>query len=94
LVDGGWFCPDSATQYGERTTFDGRNRISLATGTQWEHEAVYRTRRGRWILCEWSQWQGSLATYREISETDAAEWLIRHGHHGAADRIGGKELET
>lgn len=80
LTDGpGWFDRDKATCYEEGTRFNGSNHISLATGSQWEHEELHHTKSGSWILCSWSDWQGSGApTYERISEQDAADWLIRN----------------
>jgi hypothetical protein len=74
---GRWFNPDSATKYEETSDHDGRNFISRATGSQWEHEQLYRTTKGRWILNHWSQWQGSGESYTEITPKTAAAWLIR-----------------
>ena len=45
---GRWFDLDAAKRFDEATIWDGRNRISLATGSQWDHEALYRT--GQWPL--------------------------------------------
>jgi hypothetical protein len=87
LGSGRWFDTDSAECFGEDTRFDGRNHISVATGSQWEHEELYRTRTGRWILHEWSQWQGSRAYYSEVSDARAKEWLINQDHADAAERF-------
>ena len=74
---GRWFNPDTATKYEETSDHDGRNFISRATGSQWEHEALYRTAKGLWVLNRWSQWQGSGESYSEISPKAAAAWLVR-----------------
>lgn len=71
-----WFDADSAVKFDESTRWNGNNHISRATGSQWDHEALYYTRSGRWVINSWSQWQGSLESYTEISETEAIEWLI------------------
>jgi hypothetical protein len=76
LTDGsGWFDLDSAERFDEATIWDGRNRISLATGSQWDHEALYRTANGRWVKHWWSQWQGTVA--------EAAAWLVQNGYDPA-----------
>lgn len=78
---GGVFCVRAAQTWAEKTYFDGQNHISLATRSQWEHERVYLTRKGAWVLCEWSDWQGTgPATYTEISRHTAKEWLAEQGH--------------
>lgn len=79
IADGGWFDIDRATRFDESTHFDGSNRISDATGSQWEHEYLYYSRAGAWILNRTSQWQGTTDTYRKIGESDAAGWLVHNG---------------
>ena len=85
IGNGRWFDEDTATQYEESSTFNGHNFISDATGDQWEHQALYHTRSGTWILHSWSQWQGSRETYEVVSAHDAAAWLRSQGHEGAAE---------
>lgn len=54
LEGGGWFDVDKARHWEEATFWNGNNRVSLATGDQFEHEALYRSARGAWILHSWS----------------------------------------
>jgi hypothetical protein len=75
-----WFDADRATVYEEATHWDGSNTISDATGTQWDHEELYRTATGRWVLHAWSQWQGQPETYTEIPAAEATDWLLRNDH--------------
>lgn len=64
----------------EDTRWDGRNYISKATGSQWNHETLYRSRKGRFYkVCE-SQWQGSTPNAEWIGEHDAVSWLSLMGH--------------
>ena len=56
---GAWFDKDKAIEFDEDSWHDGRNFISRATGSQWEHQALYFTKSGVWILHNWSQYQGS-----------------------------------
>jgi hypothetical protein len=72
---GRWFDLDKAERFEETTHWNGNNHISKATGSQWDHEELYRTAGGRWILHHWSQWQGSTPSWTEISADDAARWL-------------------
>lgn len=76
LDDGRWFDLEKAERFEEGTRWNGNNHISLATGSQWDHEVLYRTKSGRWILHRWSQWQGSGKSYREIGNDTAARWLV------------------
>lgn len=91
----GWFDPARATEYRESTTWDGSNHISDATGSQTEHEILYRTAGGRYVLHRWSQWQGTPDSYRYIEDDDSREWLLRNGHDAAvAEVFGPIEEET
>jgi hypothetical protein len=76
----GWFDKDQAHLFDEDTYWNGNNHISKATGSQWDHQALYRTRCERWVLHCWSQYQGSEETYEEITPQDAALWLVKNGH--------------
>jgi hypothetical protein len=77
--DGGvlrWFDPDTATEIAEATDWDGHNQQSVHTGKHGHHQSLYRTKSGRWVLCAWSQWQGTLPHYEFIPDEAAREWLI------------------
>ncbi len=82
LTDGSgrWFDGIAATKFEETTQFDGNNHVSRATGDKFKHEALFRTADGNWILNHWSQWQGTLQTYLEISDAEAATWLSVNEH--------------
>lgn len=82
---GRWFDDDKADRFDEDTYWNGSNHISKATGSQWEHEAMYRTAGGVWILNCWSQCQGSVETYEEISKKSAAAWFVKNGHEPHED---------
>jgi len=60
----------------ERTEHDGRNFISVATGSQWEHETLYESRKGRFYIVHSSQWQGSRDRAEWISKRAAVAWLL------------------
>lgn len=85
----GWFDPDKATAIEEDTDWDGNNHISVATGSKWEHEILYRTAKGRWVLHHWSQWQGSMPTYRFASDNEARDWLIKNGRDAEVEEYFG-----
>jgi len=75
-IDGTVVDTDNATaSWDEGTRWDGRNHISLATGSQWDHEELYRSRRGRYYLIHTSQWQGSTPYAEWVSPQEAARWL-------------------
>src|SRR4030065_2146195 len=78
LDDGHWFDIEASKEFKEDTWWNGNNHISTATGSQWEHESLYRTASGKWILNHWSQMQGSVKTWYEISNDGAARWLVKN----------------
>lgn len=100
LTDGSdrWFDLERAEKIEEETWWDGRNRRSKATGSQWEHETLYRTAAsGRWVLHAWSQWQGSSDDWTEIEDAAAARWLARNGHephHDCAAEFAALDLDA
>lgn len=87
IDEGGWFDIEAATKFEEDTFWDGRNHISRATGTQWNHEVLYCTRKGVYVINHYSQWQGSHEHWTKISAQAAAEWLIKNGHEPPDDAL-------
>jgi hypothetical protein len=77
---GRWFDTETAVKFMESTRWNGKNHISRATGSQWNHETIYYTKGGRWILYQSSEWEGSLPSYEELAESDAVKWLINNEH--------------
>jgi hypothetical protein len=72
---------ENATQSWEESTFwDGNNHISRATRTQWTHQTLYRSRKGRYWVEHMSQWQGSHPHAEWISPEGAARWLLANDH--------------
>jgi len=71
----------------EETRWDGNNNVSVATGTQWDHEKLHRSRKGRYWIEQWSQWQGRLPSARWVSHQIAAAWLLANEHEIPADLV-------
>ncbi|MBN2371774.1 MAG: hypothetical protein JXO72_14930 [Vicinamibacteria bacterium] len=67
---------NASASWEEETDWNGNNHISRATGSQWDHQRLYRSRRGRYYLECWSQWQGSLPHVEWVSPQEAARWLL------------------
>jgi len=90
LTDGTWFDVDLAEKWEEGTYFDGSNHVSMAAGSQWAHECLYRSRKcsendipirrkaKTWILHSWSNFQGSRETYARLTCEQAALWFVRN----------------
>lgn len=81
MDDGTVVKTENATKsWDEATRSNGSNMISVATGTQWDHQELHRSRKGRyWLEC-WSQWQGSTPHAEWISNRAATEWLLANEH--------------
>lgn len=73
---GQWFNIDMAKQFKEDTYWDGNNNISKVTDSQFDHEYLYLTKSGKWVLNKWSDYLGSKETYEIISEEDAVIWFL------------------
>lgn len=81
MSDGTVIDTDNATKHWKEDSWhDGNNRISRATGTQWDHERLHRSRRGRYYVERWSQWQGSHPSAEWVSEQEATRWLLLNEH--------------
>lgn len=80
LRTGTWFDRDRANRYEEAARWDGHNYVSEATGSQWDHETLYRTATGRYVLHRWSQRQGVGESYIELPQADGDAWLVAQDH--------------
>lgn len=88
----GWFDPDKATGYDERTRWDGNDSVSLTAGKQ-HHHYLWRTATGRWVLHSWSQWVGARDAYKYLTDDQAREWLMRNEYDSAEiEQITGEEI--
>ena len=81
MEDGTVINTDKASgQWAEATDWNGSNHISRATGDQWVHQELYRSRKGRYYLIHSSQWQGSQDHAEWISPQEATRWLLANDH--------------
>ena len=81
----------ATASWNERFDFDGRNQISKATGSQWEHEKLFRSLKGRYYIEHFSQWQGVLPYARPVDKREAARWLLKNGYDLPEDLAGLEE---
>lgn len=94
MDDGTIVKTENASQSWEEATFwDGNNHISRATGSQWDHETLHRSRKGRyWVECT-SQRQGTRAHAEWFSDHKAAQWLL-HNEHELPEDLKALEAEV
>jgi hypothetical protein len=77
---GRWFDIEKAECFEEAFVWDGQNRISKATRSKWDHEELWRTGGGQWVLHSWSQWQGTTDSWTLVDDAFAARWLATNDH--------------
>jgi hypothetical protein len=81
MEDGTIVKTENATaHWDEETDWDGNNHISRATSSQWNHQELYKSKKGRYYIEHSSQWQGSQPHVEWVSPQEAARWLLLMGH--------------
>ena len=66
----------ASAQWDEAANWNGNNWISVNTGSQWSHECLYRSRKGRYYIKYQSAWQGSTPHAEWVTDVEAARWLL------------------
>lgn len=66
--------------YTECVNHDGHNFISVNTGSQWNHQNLHLSAKGRYWIEHTSQWHGSSPSAELIGHKEAASWLLLNGH--------------
>jgi len=75
----------ASASWAEATYWDGHNHVSKATGDQWTHQTLYRSRKGRFYVVHSSQWQGSRDHVEWVSPQEATRWLLVNGRELPAE---------
>ena len=76
-AEGAIFDTEKAKRHwSEASDWDGRNHISRATGSQWYHEDLYLSAKGRYYVVRSSNYQGSQDEMEILSPREAAAWLV------------------
>lgn len=77
----------------EATHFDGKNNVSNATGSEWDHETLHLSAKGRyWIECH-SQYQGSTPSAKWATNEAAYAWLRLNDHEVPAELTAATDCE-
>jgi hypothetical protein len=71
---------NAMAKYEEATDWNGQNHISRPTGSQWDHETLYRSTKSRWYIEHTSQWEGKLPSAEWVTAEQAAAWLALNEH--------------
>ena len=80
----GWFDAENSVRFAEATYWDGDHFISRETGSRWDHQELFRTSHGNWVLHSWSAYESVRNRFRCICESEAIQWLTRNDHPGVA----------
>lgn len=67
---------NAAAYWDEATRWNGNNHISVNTKSQWEHQTLYKSRKGRYYVEHTSQRQGTSPIAEWVSPQEAARWLL------------------
>jgi len=70
----------AAATWEEASDWDGSNHISRATGSQWKHETLHKSAKGRYYVVRSSDYQGSQDEMEILSPREAAAWLLLNDH--------------
>jgi len=90
----GWFDPQRATRYDSDTKWDGNNRVSVITNSQWIDEYLYRTAGGRWVLNhDATRYHSGPDDYRFVTDDQAHDWLLRSECNDDAVKLHFGEIE-
>ncbi|MDQ1041493.1 hypothetical protein QFZ75_007995 [Streptomyces sp. V3I8] len=82
----GWFVLEAATRYLEQAAYiNGFDKRSVNTLSTDAHQTLYRTKRGRWVLSCWTDWQNDIPTYEFVDEDTAKRWLILNDEDAAVE---------
>jgi hypothetical protein len=79
MDDGTWVDTKNAmVTWQENKWWDGNNQISCATNSQWEHETLYLSKRGRYYVVRTSQYSSVRDCVSYLTDVEAVLWLIRN----------------
>jgi hypothetical protein len=83
----GYFSESAATYWhGDKAVYDGANLADVNTRGQHTGQGLYRTAQGRWVLREWSNWQGATDIHAYIEPDEARDWLIFNDYDDDAEK--------
>jgi len=68
---------NAARSWDEVKRWNGSNNISVATGNQWNHETLYRSRKGRYYVEHSSEYEDHAEW---MSPEEAIRWLLLNKH--------------
>jgi len=95
MEDGRVLNTDKASaEWEEAINWNGQNFVSRPTGSQWEHETLYRSSKGRYWLEHRSDRPGSRPHAELVTNQRAAAWLLANDHELPQDLAGPGKAES
>jgi len=86
----GYFSRRAATYWhGNQAIFDGANLADVNTYDQNRGQGLYRTAQGRWVLRQWSNWEGTTDVYTYVTDGRACAWLVFNDYDADAEKYFG-----
>jgi len=88
-VGGAIFDTEKAkSHWSEASDWNGSNHISRATGSQWNHEDLYLSKKGRYYVVRSSDIQGRQDEMEILTPWEAVAWLLLNDHDLPEDLAG------
>ena len=79
MEDGTVVKTENATNsWEEDTDWDGNNHIGRSSCSQWNHQELHRSKKGRYYIEHTSNYQGSMPHAEWVSPQEATRWLIHN----------------
>ncbi len=78
---------NAKVRWNERSVWTFSTYVSKATGSEWEHETLYRGPRGQYYVEHTSEWQGSSPEADWVTPEEASHWLLANDYADETDRI-------
>jgi hypothetical protein len=91
---GHWFDKDAAKEWRAAAHLvDGGPAVSRATGKSWEHETLYLTSHGSFVMHFADDHNPTHAQYVPWEDDQAIKWLVANGYNDEAEKLGLAKLE-
>lgn len=78
---------DAPARWQERTGWSFSGDISKATGSEWEHETLYRSQEGQYFIEHTSQRQGAAPYVLCVDPEQAYQWLLANDYDENAEDL-------
>jgi hypothetical protein len=86
----GWFDANKARLFNEDKWWNGSNHVSVNTASEHDHQWLYRTAGGRWVLCQSSAWVDRQTICTFLDDRAALDWLLLNREDAAAAEFFGE----